>query len=78
MNYIYVSIPETPNTTHFTSQQFPSGTVLVNTAAQGILPRVGRLGLLPPDVVRSLLSLRGKQYEESYPYQIVPRHESQL
>ena len=78
MNYIYVSIPETPNITHFTSPQFPSGTVLVNTAALGTQLRFGRLAPLQQDVVQHLLLLRGKQYEESYPYQIAPQHESRL
>ena len=40
--YFYGRIPETPHITHFTSPQFPCGTVLVNTAASGKPP------VLPP------------------------------
>lgn len=65
MERIYVSIPETPHITHFTSPQFPRGTVLVNTAASGMPPRFDRLGWLPSEVVQELLASRGlQQYKE--------------
>ena len=64
MERIYVSIPETPHITHFTSPQFPRGTVLVNTAALGMPPRVGRLGWLPPVVAKRILGLRGIQQRQ--------------
>lgn len=64
MERIYVSIPETPHITHFTSPQFPCGTVLVNTAASGKPPRVGRLGWLPPVVAEQILGLRGIQQRQ--------------
>ena len=64
MERIYVSIPETPHITHFTSPQFPCGTVLVNTAASGKPPRVGRLGWLPPVVAEQIRGLRGIQQRQ--------------
>lgn len=67
MERIYVSIPETPHITHFTSPQLPAGVVIVNTAALANPLRFGHLAPIRQDVLHYLLSRRGQQPEESFP-----------
>lgn len=66
MERIYVSIPETPHITHFTSPQLPAGVVIVNTAALANPLRFGHLAPIRQDVLRYLLSQRGQRPEESF------------